>query len=147
VNSLLKHQLIILDEFGYIPIDQNAARLLYQIVSECYETRSLIITTNVPFSRWGTILTDDQMAAAMIDRIAHHGHLINFTGSSYRMRNALMRETHQRKDTPNQTPTPGNPAVVDPVFRTLTKQGRWLLGKDVSYEWDWETAQEVHAGV
>jgi hypothetical protein len=37
--------------------------------------------------------------------------------------------------------------VVDPVFRTLTKQGRWLLGKDVSYEWDWETAQEVHAGV
>jgi DNA replication protein DnaC len=93
VSSLLKHDIIILDEFGYVPLDRDAARLLYQIVAECYETRSLVLTTNVPFSRWGPVLTDDQMAAAMIDRIAHHGHLIPFDGDSYRIRHALMRGT------------------------------------------------------
>ena len=75
-----------------MPIDRDAARLLFQIVSDAYETRSLIITTNVPFSNWGGVLTDDQLAAAMIDRIAHHGHLITFEGDSWRMRHALMKQ-------------------------------------------------------
>jgi len=95
-----KAQVLILDEFGYVPIDRDAARLLFEVIAEAYETRTLIITTNVPFSGWGTILTDDQMAAAMIDRIAHHGHLINFTGASYRMRHALMRTDNQARSTP-----------------------------------------------
>jgi DNA replication protein DnaC len=69
--SINKSQLLILDEFGYIPIDRDAARLVFKIISDAYETRSVIITTNQPFSHWGTVLTDDQMAAAMIDRIAH----------------------------------------------------------------------------
>jgi DNA replication protein DnaC len=92
LGDIMKSDLVILDEFGYVPIDRDGARLLFQVVSECYEARSLVITTNVEFSRWGSILTDDQMAAAMIDRIAHHGHLIVFEGESYRMRNALMRQ-------------------------------------------------------
>lgn len=69
-KDLQRADLIILDEFGYIPIDRDGARLLFQLVSDSYERRSLILTTNVEFSRWGTVLTDDQMAAAMIDRIA-----------------------------------------------------------------------------
>ncbi|WP_220377124.1 ATP-binding protein [Cohnella phaseoli] len=51
-----------------------------------YESRSLVITTNLEFSKWGTVFTDDQMAAAMIDRLAHHGHLLVFEGESYRMK-------------------------------------------------------------
>jgi DNA replication protein DnaC len=90
--DILKCDCLILDEFGYVPIDRESAQLLFQVISNCYETRSLIITTNVEFSRWGTVLTDDQMAAAMIDRIAHHGHLIVFDGESYRIRHALMRQ-------------------------------------------------------
>lgn len=92
LRDIRRSDLIILDEFGYVPIDRDGARLLFQIISDSYETRSLIITTNVEFSRWGSVLTDDQMAAAMIDRIAHHGHLVVFEGESYRMRHALMRQ-------------------------------------------------------
>ena len=77
--------LVILDELGYLPIDRQGARLLFQVVSKCYERRSLIVTTNFEFSRWGSVLTDDQMAAAMIDRIIHYGHLIVFEGPTKRM--------------------------------------------------------------
>ena len=79
------------DEFGYVPVDRDGARLLFQVISEAYERQSLVITTNLDFSRWGTVLTDDQMAAAIIDRVAHHGHLVFFEGESYRLRHALMR--------------------------------------------------------
>lgn len=77
--------LVILDELGYLPIDRQGARLLFQVVSKCYERRSLIVTTNLEFSRWGSVLTDDQMAAAMIDRIIHYGHLVVFEGPTKRM--------------------------------------------------------------
>ena len=98
LGEVAKASVLILDEYGYVPIDRDAARLLFTIVADAYETRSLIITTNVPFSNWGAVLTDDQLAAALIDRIAHHGHLLTFEGDSYRMRHALMR---------GQTPTQG----------------------------------------
>jgi len=98
--GLAKCQVLVLDEFGYVPIDRDAARLLFEVIADAYETRTLIITTNVPFSGWGTVLTDDQMAAAMIDRIAHHGHLVTFTGDSYRMRHALMRADNTTRRTP-----------------------------------------------
>ena len=62
------------------------------MVADSYGTRSLIITTNLEFSKWGTVLTDDQMAAAILDRLAHHGHLLLFQGESYRMTHALMRD-------------------------------------------------------
>jgi DNA replication protein DnaC len=91
-RGLMRARMVILDEFGYIPVDRDAARLLFNVVAACYEARSLVITTNTPFSNWGAVLTDDQMAAALIDRIAHHGHLVVFAGESYRMKNALMRQ-------------------------------------------------------
>ena len=92
--SILKAELLILDEWGYVPIDKHGAQLLFRIISDSYERRSLIITTNTEFSKWGSIFTDDQMAAAMIDRLAHHGHILLFEGESYRMKHALMRQRH-----------------------------------------------------
>lgn len=86
-----KNRLIVIDEFGYLPIDPEGARLLFQIISEAYEKRSLILTTNLEFSRWGTVFGDDHMAAAVIDRIIHHGRLLQFRGQSYRVKNALMK--------------------------------------------------------
>ena len=82
--------LIILDEFGYVPFDIDGARLLYQIIAGSYERRSIIFTTNIEFSKWGTIFADDKLAAAIIDRIVHHGRLIEFTGPSRRVSQALM---------------------------------------------------------
>jgi DNA replication protein DnaC len=91
-GDLQRTDLIILDEWGYLPIDREGAQLLFRVVADSYETRSLILTTNLEFSKWGGIFTDDQMTAAMIDRLAHHGHLLVFEGESYRMQHALMKE-------------------------------------------------------
>lgn len=92
VKTLQKQDLLILDEWGYVPVDRDGAQLLFRIISDSYERNSLILTTNLPFSQWGSVFTDEQMTAAMIDRLVHHGHLLVFRGRSYRMEHALMRQ-------------------------------------------------------
>ena len=90
LRDIAKADLIILDEFGYVPFDVDGARLLYQVIAGSYERRSIIFTTNIEFSKWGTIFADDKLAASIIDRIVHHGRLIEFTGQSHRISQALM---------------------------------------------------------
>lgn len=92
MSEIQRCQLLILDEWGYIPVDKEGSQLLFRVIADSYESRSLVITTNLEFSKWGSVFTDDQMAAAMIDRLAHHGHLLVFEGESYRMKHALMKE-------------------------------------------------------
>ena len=70
----------------------DGPRLLFQVFADAYERQSVVITTNLEFSRWGSVFGDDQMAAAVIDRIVHHGRLVQFRGESYRVRHALMQE-------------------------------------------------------
>ena len=89
--NLAKNQILVIDELGYLPIDTEGARLLFQVIADSYEKRSLIITTNLEFSRWGTVFGDDNMAAAVIDRLIHHGRLLQFRGQSHRVKNALMK--------------------------------------------------------
>ena len=84
--------LLVVDELGFLPLDADGARLLFQVFADAYERQSVVITTNLEFSRWGSIFGDDQMAAAVIDRVVHHGRLIQFRGESYRVRHALMQE-------------------------------------------------------
>lgn len=88
---LAKCDMIILDEWGYLPTDPDGAKLLFRVISMCYERVSLVITTNIEFSRWGKIFNDEDMAAAMLDRIVHHGRLVTYERESYRMQHALMR--------------------------------------------------------
>ena len=92
LKDYVSNDLTILDEFGYVPIDREGSRLLFQVISRCYERRSLMLTTNLEFSRWASVLTEEQMASAMIDRLLHHGHVITFKGDSWRMRHALMNK-------------------------------------------------------
>lgn len=89
--SIAKNELLIIDEFGYLPIDDEGARLLFQVIADGYEKRSLVVTTNLEFKRWGVVFGDENMAAAVIDRLVHHGRLLQFRGQSYRVKNALMR--------------------------------------------------------
>ena len=97
-RELNEQDLLILDEWGYVPVDRDGSQLLFRVVSDSYERKSLLLTTNLEFSKWGSIFTDDQMAAAMIDRLVHHGHLILFEGNSYRMEHALMKQTARQPD-------------------------------------------------
>jgi DNA replication protein DnaC len=90
MREISRADLVILDEFGYIPLDIDGARLLFQVISQCYERQSLILTTNIEFSKWGTIFADEKLAAAAIDRICHHGRLLKFGGGSRRIDSSLM---------------------------------------------------------
>jgi hypothetical protein len=67
--------------------EQHAANLFFQLVSSRYEHASLILTSNLPFSRWGDVFSDHVVAAAMIDRIVHHADVLTLKGNSYRLRN------------------------------------------------------------
>ncbi|KAA8822289.1 AAA family ATPase [Bifidobacterium reuteri] len=86
-----KVPLVIIDELGYVPIDEEGSRLLFQVVTNAYETQSIIYTTNIEFSGWGRIFGDPNMAAAIIDRTVHHGRMIRFEGESWRKTHALMQ--------------------------------------------------------
>lgn len=88
--DVAKVRLLVLDEFGYVPFDVDGARLPCQVISESYERRSVIFTTSVELGRWGTVFADDRLAAAIVDRVVHHGRLVEFGGSSHRLEESLM---------------------------------------------------------
>lgn len=89
-NSLNKYDLLICDEWGYVPISLKGSELLFQVIADCYERKSLIITTNLEFGKWISIFMDKKLTSAIIDRIIHHGHVIYFTGDSYRIKNSTI---------------------------------------------------------
>jgi len=91
IKKINRADLIILDEWGYIPLDNQGAQLLFQIVADFYEKKSVIITTNLDFNSWNSIFYDEKLTAAIIDRLVHHSHLIIFKGKSYRLKNSLMK--------------------------------------------------------
>ncbi|MFZ3132375.1 MAG: IS21-like element helper ATPase IstB [Desulfosporosinus sp.] len=92
MKKLSKGDLLIFDEWGYVPLDRMGAQLLFEIVSECYERKPLIINTNIEFSRWVNVFYDEQMTSAIIDRLLHHCHLLMFPGPSNRMRESGLNQ-------------------------------------------------------
>ena len=89
--QLRKTELVVIDEIGFVPLHKDAAELLFQVISDCYEQKSLIITSNLEFSQWNTVLGDNRLTAALIDRLIHHSHIVIFSGDSYRLTQSLMR--------------------------------------------------------
>lgn len=89
-----KIDLLLLDEWGYVPVDSQGAKLLFQVVASCYERKSIILTTNLEFGRWNGIFMDDKLTAALIDRLIHHSHLLIFDDvkESYRLTHSLMNK-------------------------------------------------------
>jgi len=92
LKQLDKAELLICDEWGFIPFEREGSQLLFQVISDCYERKSMIITTNLEFSKWNSIFYDEKLTSAIIDRIIHHSHLIVFDGPSDRLVNSLMRK-------------------------------------------------------
>ncbi len=89
--------LLVVDEIGYLPVTHNGATLFFQLINERYERASTVLTSNKGFEEWGAILGDEVMAAALLDRLLHHCHIVNIRGNSYRMRQRanLARTLHQ----------------------------------------------------
>jgi DNA replication protein DnaC len=90
--SLKKVELLVLDEIGFITLHKEAAELLFQVVSDCYEQKSLIITSNLEFSHWNIVFGDSKLTAALIDRLIHHSHIVVFTGPGHRIEESLSRQ-------------------------------------------------------
>lgn len=87
-----KHDLIILDELGYVPFSKEGAELLFEVVSRAYERVSLIVTTNLPFEQWSEVMGCERLTGAILDRITHRVHIIEANGESYRLRDAQKRQ-------------------------------------------------------
>lgn len=89
LKQIEKLDLLIIDEFGYIPLHKQGAVLLFQIISMCYETKSMIVTTNLQFGQWNHVFGDPILTEAVIDRFIHHSHLIIFKGESHRYKDSI----------------------------------------------------------
>lgn len=97
IASLQKVELIVLDEVGFVTLHKEAGELLYQVISDCYERRSLIITSNLEFAQWSSVFGGEgqitqKMTAAMIERLIHHSHIVVFGGLSYRLEESMQRQ-------------------------------------------------------
>lgn len=86
LKRLERYSLLVVDEIGYLPLERQAANLLFALVARRYERGSIIVTSNRGFEAWGEILGDQMVAAALIDRLVHHAHIVTLKGKSYRLR-------------------------------------------------------------
>ena len=90
LKAFNRNKLLIIDEIGYINLDEDSANLFFQLISMRYESKSTIITTNKNLSKWPDIFCDSVKANAILDRLLHHSHIVNIIGPSYRTKDVWM---------------------------------------------------------
>jgi DNA replication protein DnaC len=95
-QQLAKLDLLVLDEFGYVPASKAGAELLFDVIGTAYERTSVVLTTNLPFENWTEVLGNERLTGAALDRITHRCHIVETTGESYRLQDAKRR----RRTTP-----------------------------------------------
>ena len=106
LKTLTHPSLLVVDEIGYLPISPTGAMLFFQLINRRYERASTVLTSNKGFEDWGQVLGDDVMAAALIDRLVHHCHIVNIRGNSFRLRQHSELSAILLGD---QTPAPPSP--------------------------------------
>jgi len=90
-QKIRKNDILILDEVGYVPFTQTGSELLFNVIADCYEQQSIVLTSNLEFGQWTSVFGDNKLTAALVDRLVHHAHILAFTGESYRLKAALSR--------------------------------------------------------
>jgi DNA replication protein DnaC len=105
--KILTHpSLLVIDEIGYLPVSPTGAMLFFQLINRRYERVSTVLTSNKGFEEWGQILGDEVMAAALIDRLLHHCHIVNIRGNSFRMREHTELSKVLHSPPPEPSPSP-----------------------------------------
>ena len=89
---LKRVDLLVLDELGYIPFSREGGQLLFQVISDRYETGSMILTSNLAFSEWDQVFNDPNLTAALLDRLTHHSHIHQFAWESIRFQESLKKQ-------------------------------------------------------
>lgn len=90
LQHLAQYKVLIIDEIGYLPVDHQGSNLFFQLIARRYMSKSTIVTTNMPFSRWGEVFSDNTLASAVLDRLLHYSHIIRITGNSYRIKDKIV---------------------------------------------------------
>ncbi len=92
IKKLDWFEVLIIDDISYIPLVREETDVLFQLLSARYEMRSVLITSNLPFGKWGQIFKDDMTTAAVIDRLVHHSEILELNAESYRMEKAKLKK-------------------------------------------------------
>ena len=101
LQHLAQYKVLIIDEIGYLPVDHQGSNLFFQLIERRYMNKSTIVTTNMPFSRWGEVFSDNTLASSVLDRLLHYSHIIRITGNSYRIKDKIA-ETDSRTNEYNE---------------------------------------------
>jgi DNA replication protein DnaC len=96
LTQLDRTDLLICDELGYLSFSRTGAELLFQVFADRYERKSLLITSNLPFSDWGQIFQGERMTAALLDRLTHHCEIFQMNGESYRFRESMKKKAGRK---------------------------------------------------
>jgi DNA replication protein DnaC len=96
--GICKHDLLVLDEFGFIPFSRDGANLLFQLCSALYERSAIIITSNLKFGDWNAVMGEEHLTAALLDRLTHRAHILEFLGESFRFRQRLQQSEQQKEE-------------------------------------------------
>jgi len=98
MGKIEKADLFILDELGYIPFTKKGSQLLFSVITKSYEHQSIIVTSNLEFGRWNEVFGDEHLTAALLDRVIHHGHILSFSGESFRFKEAMANRKREPKE-------------------------------------------------
>jgi DNA replication protein DnaC len=90
-KTLATHDLLIIDELGFVPLSKTGAELLFEVISQRYERGSIIITSNLPFDEWTEVFGSERLTGAILDRLTHHVHILEMNGESFRLRQSRKR--------------------------------------------------------
>ena len=90
-KHLLRQELLIVDELGFVPLSKAGAEMLFEIFSQRYERASTLVTSNLPFAEWTEVLGSERLTGALLDRLTHHVHILEMNGDSYRLKTSKQK--------------------------------------------------------
>jgi len=92
-KQLTSQNLLIIDELGFVPLSKSGAELHFEVISQCYERGSIIITSNLPFDEWTEVFGSERLTGALLDRLTYHVHILEMNGESYRLKHSCKNRT------------------------------------------------------